>query len=99
LSEYRRLFQTETNRLGLWLLSTVQEVLAPALNRFLNTYSFQVSLKDLLDKIITTVYLMQTQGVNLCLEVERSIAPFLVRKLGEELVSVLEDDDAQESFF
>ena len=69
-------------RLGLWLIKSAETILADMLNRYMMDQHILGSLKEALNTIVSGVYLMQTQNINLCLTIERAIAPTLLKLLG-----------------
>lgn len=68
-------------RLGLWLVDAVQTTLCEVLGLFLVDPHILGSLKEALNSIVSGVYLMQTQNINLCLVVERAIAAPLLKSI------------------
>ncbi len=58
-------------RLGLWLVHVAQTAFCEVVELFLVDMYILGSLKEALNSIISGIYLMQTQNINLCLVVER----------------------------
>lgn len=86
-------------RLGLWLLNITETVLGKQLEGYIIDYHVLGSIKEALHIVVSGIYLMQRQNINLCLTVERTITPYLLKALGNLLEQVFEfglDHDAEQ---
>ena len=73
-------------RLGLWLIEEACEnILAGALAPFLVDPHILSSLQEALQMIIQRVYLMVNESINLCLTVERALAPTILKAVNQLL--------------
>jgi hypothetical protein len=77
-------------KLGLWLKHAGQKIFGEVLGHYMVDMHIQSSIKDALHTIVSGVSLMQSQNINLCLTVERAIAPTLLNELNKLMLNVLE---------
>lgn len=86
-------------RLGLWLIYAAETILGDQLALYMIDPHILSTIKEALNSIISGVSLMQTQNINLCLTIERAIAPTILKSLNSLLLQVLEvglDHDAEQ---
>ena len=78
-------------RLGLWLTTDAcEDILAKALAHFILDPHILSSLQEALQMIMQRVYLMVSQSINLCLTIERALAPTILKAVNQLLDQVLE---------
>lgn len=86
-------------RLGIWVISVTENILGDSLKAYMQDQHILGSLKEAVNKIISGVFVMQRQNINICLTVERTITPYLLKALTNLLEQVFEvglDHDAEQ---
>ena len=67
--------------MGLWIQETTEIVLGEVLSQYMMDQHVIASLKDAIQVIVSRVFLLQTQNINLLTTIERTIAPTLLKSL------------------
>ena len=88
--EYQKQFPNEEIQLGLWLQDTTQTTFGEIISQFAMDLFVLGSLRDSLNTVMSRLFLMQTQNINIGLTLERKIAPTLLKSLYSLLQQLLE---------
>ena len=65
-------------KLGLWLIEACDKILAEVLDHYFVDFHILSALKEALNIVISGIFLLQTQNINLCLTAERALAPTIL---------------------